>query len=65
MGAGSGDDDLITKKGINCIKKADDSNNAELIYVGKKPNNHTLSQEEIYWSFKIMVTRKVRYHGIN
>jgi len=62
VGAGPGDPGLITIKGMECIKKADAvvydrlvnpslldyaSKNAELIYVGKSPERHTLSQEEI------------------
>lgn len=62
VGAGPGDPGLITVKGMNCIKKADAivydrlvnpllleyaSENAELIYVGKSPDRHTLKQEEI------------------
>lgn len=62
VGAGPGDPGLITVKGMECIKKADvlvydrlvnpslldyASKNAELIYVGKSPERHTLSQEEI------------------
>ncbi|WP_205842114.1 uroporphyrinogen-III C-methyltransferase [Natranaerobius trueperi] len=62
VGAGPGDEGLITKKGIDCIKKADviiydrlisndiltyANETTEFIYVGKVPNNHTLTQEEI------------------
>ena len=62
VGAGPGDPGLITVKGAECIKKADVviydylavpahlahvSRDAELIYVGKKGGEHTLSQEGI------------------
>ena len=62
IGAGPGDPGLITVKGLACIKKADvlvydrlssprllshAKQECELIYVGKKPDRHTLRQEEI------------------
>ena len=62
VGAGPGDPDLITVKGVQCIKKADvvvydylaapsllayAASDAELIYVGKKGGDHTLPQEGI------------------
>ena len=62
VGAGPGDEDLITIKGLNCIKAADvilydrlanpnllkhAKATAVLIDVGKSPNNHQYSQEEI------------------
>lgn len=62
VGAGPGDVGLITVKGLDCIKKADvivydrlanprllsyAKPDAELIYVGKRPDHHTLTQEEI------------------
>ncbi len=62
VGAGPGDDGLITVKGLQAIKEADvivydrlanDSllrnakKDAEMIYVGKKSNNHTMKQEDI------------------
>lgn len=62
IGAGPGDPGLITLKGLQCIEKADvvvydrlvsprllqhARDGAELIYVGKEPDRHTLKQEEI------------------
>ena len=62
VGAGPGDPGLITVKGLECIKEADviiydylasptllnyASKNAEIIYVGKKGGDHTLSQDGI------------------
>jgi len=62
VGSGPGDPGLITVKGLNCILKADvivydflaspvlvnqNSTNAELIYVGKRSSDHTLSQDKI------------------
>ncbi|SHH36491.1 uroporphyrinogen III methyltransferase / synthase [Caloranaerobacter azorensis DSM 13643] len=62
VGAGTGDYKLITLKGLECIEKADvilydrlvnqkllnyARDDAEIIYVGKKPDNHSYSQEEI------------------
>jgi uroporphyrinogen III methyltransferase / synthase len=62
IGAGPGDPDLITVKGLACVKKADviiydylandvllDQRrlDAELIYVGKQSGRHTLPQDEI------------------
>jgi len=62
IGAGPGDPGLITVKGLECIKQADvliydylaspvllnyASKNAEIIYVGKKGGDHTLSQDGI------------------
>ena len=62
VGAGPGDPGLITVKGKECIQNADviiydylaspallnyARKSAELIYVGKKGGDHTLSQEEI------------------
>ena len=62
VGAGPGDPGLITVKGKECIQKADviiydylaspallkyARESAELIYVGKKGGDHTLSQDQI------------------
>ena len=62
VGAGPGDPGLITVKGKECIENADviiydylaspallkfAQNTAELIYVGKKGGDHTLSQDQI------------------
>ncbi|MBW2192355.1 MAG: uroporphyrinogen-III C-methyltransferase [Deltaproteobacteria bacterium] len=62
VGAGPGDPGLITVKGLECIKHADviiydylasplllkhAPENAEIIYVGKKGGDHTLSQAGI------------------
>lgn len=69
VGAGPGDPGLLTVKGANCIAKADvivydrlvspqildyASSDAELIYVGKSPERHTLKQEEIN---RLLVTK--------
>ncbi|AEH07248.1 uroporphyrinogen-III C-methyltransferase [Methanothermococcus okinawensis] len=62
VGAGPGDEELITLKGLNAIKNADvivyddligenllkyAKDNAELIYVGKRKGKHSHKQEEI------------------
>jgi len=62
IGAGPGDPGLVTLKGLKCIEKADvliydrlvsprllqyAPESAERIFVGKSPEQHTMSQEEI------------------
>lgn len=62
VGAGPGDNKLITVKGKECIKRADviiydrlvnkallnyKSDNTEVVYVGKSPQGHTFKQWEI------------------
>lgn len=62
VGAGPGDPELITVKGLKCIKEADvilydrlvnkellshAKQNAELIYCGKMPDSHILQQDTI------------------
>lgn len=62
VGAGPGDPALITVKGLQCLKRADTvvydrlageellrqaKVDAELIYAGKSPDRHALSQQEI------------------
>jgi len=62
VGAGPGDPELITVKGLKALKEADVvvydrlvsrklleyiKDGAELIYAGKEPGKHTLTQEEI------------------
>lgn len=62
VGAGPGDPGLITVKGLACIQKADvivydrlassrllshAASGSELIYVGKSPAGHAMTQEEI------------------
>ncbi|MDP6924966.1 MAG: uroporphyrinogen-III C-methyltransferase [Candidatus Scalindua sp.] len=62
VGSGPGDPGLITVKGLECIKRADvivydylvnsillrnARKDVELIYVGKKGNQHTMEQEDI------------------
>ncbi|GJQ58755.1 MAG: uroporphyrinogen-III C-methyltransferase [Candidatus Scalindua sp. AMX11] len=62
VGAGPGDPGLITVKGMACIRKADvlvydylvsksllknAKHDAEIIYVGKQGNKHTMEQEDI------------------
>lgn len=62
VGAGPGDEKLITVKGLECLRKAEvivydrlanprllrhANPEGEYIYCGKMPNRHTLNQEEI------------------
>jgi uroporphyrinogen III methyltransferase/synthase len=75
VGAGPGDPGLITVKGRECIQNADviiydylaspallndARKSAELIYVGKKGGDHTLSQHEI----NTLIVEKVKSGGI-
>ncbi|MBM7704665.1 uroporphyrinogen-III C-methyltransferase [Metabacillus iocasae] len=72
VGAGPGDPDLITVKGLRCIQEADvilydrlvnkkllehAKSDADLIYCGKLPNYHTLKQETIN-SFLVKYAKK-------
>lgn len=71
MGAGPGDAGLITLKGLECLKKAEvvvydrlvnpklleyALSGAELVYCGKSPKRHTLTQEEI----NLLLVRKAK-----
>ncbi|MFZ5648884.1 MAG: uroporphyrinogen-III C-methyltransferase [Bacillota bacterium] len=62
VGSGPGDPGLITVKGLECVRRADvliydrlagegilssARRDAEIIYVGKGPDRHTMKQEEI------------------
>ena len=75
VGAGPGDPGLITVKGRACIQNADvviydylaspallkyARKSAELIYVGKKGGDHTLSQDEI----NTLIVQKAKSGGI-
>ncbi|PFE04156.1 uroporphyrinogen-III C-methyltransferase [Bacillus cereus] len=72
VGAGPGDPDLISVKGVKCIKQADvilydrlvnkellsyAKPNADLIYCGKLPNYHTMKQETIH-AFLVKYAKK-------
>ena len=75
VGAGPGDPGLITAKGKECIETADviiydylaapallkhAHKSAELIYVGKKGGDHTLSQDEI----NSLIVEKAKSGGV-
>jgi uroporphyrin-III C-methyltransferase len=75
VGAGPGDPELITVKGLKLIQKADvviydllidkqllsfARKDAELIYVGKSSSHHTMEQEEI----NKLLTKKASEHQI-
>jgi uroporphyrinogen III methyltransferase/synthase len=75
IGAGPGDPGLITVKGLNCIRNADvviydylaspsllaeASPRAEIIYVGKKGGDHTLSQDKI----NVLIAEKAKEGNI-
>lgn len=75
IGAGPGDPGLITVKGLNCIRNADvviydylaspsllaeASPRAEIIYVGKKGGDHTLSQDKI----NVLIAEKAKAGNI-
>ncbi len=75
VGAGPGDPGLITVKGLECIENADviiydylasptllkyAPKNAELVYVGKKGGDHTLSQNGI----NALIAEKAKAGGI-
>jgi uroporphyrinogen III methyltransferase/synthase len=75
VGAGPGDPGLITVQGKACIQKADviiydylaspallkyARKSAELIYVGKKGGDHTLSQDEI----NALIVEKAKSGGV-
>ncbi|CAM4112873.1 uroporphyrin-III methyltransferase [Bacillus manliponensis] len=72
VGAGPGDPDLISVKGVKCIQEADvilydrlvnkellsyAKQGADLIYCGKLPNYHTMKQETIH-SFLVKYAKK-------
>ncbi|HEK9100385.1 uroporphyrinogen-III C-methyltransferase [Bacillus pfraonensis] len=72
VGAGPGDPDLISVKGVKCIERADvilydrlvnkellsyAKPDADLIYCGKLPNYHTMKQETIH-AFLVKYAKK-------
>ncbi|MGG2092973.1 uroporphyrinogen-III C-methyltransferase [Bacillus sp. S13(2024)] len=72
VGAGPGDPDLISVKGVKCIQQADvilydrlvnkellsyAKQEADLIYCGKLPNYHTMKQETIH-AFLVKYAKK-------
>ena len=74
VGAGPGDPELITVKGLKALQSADvvlydalsnpallaeAPTNAEKIYVGKRANNHRFQQEEI----NLMLVQYAYSHG--
>lgn len=76
VGAGPGDPKLLTIKGLECIQSADvivfdrlvnrellqhAKPEAELIYCGKLPQNHTLRQEEIN---RLLVQKGLEGHTV-
>ncbi|MDY6987574.1 MAG: uroporphyrinogen-III C-methyltransferase [Thermodesulfobacteriota bacterium] len=76
VGAGPGDPDLITVKGMECLKKADviiydhlasskllkhAREDAETLYVGKEQGAHTLPQEQMN---KLIVQKAVEGHTV-
>ena len=76
VGAGCGDKDLITVKGLKCIQKADciiydrlidpslleeAKAGCDLIYVGKENHNHTMPQAEIN---HLLVQKAILYHNV-
>ena len=76
VGAGPGDPDLITRKGLRLLQQADvviydrliplslleeTRPDAELIYVGKEPTRHRLSQERIN---QLLVDRALQGHDV-
>ncbi|MCY3780708.1 MAG: uroporphyrinogen-III C-methyltransferase [Chloroflexi bacterium] len=76
VGAGPGDPDLITRKGLRLLQRADvviydrlippglleeTRPDAELIYVGKQPTRHRLSQEHIH---RLLVDRALSGYAV-
>ncbi|WP_449240274.1 uroporphyrinogen-III C-methyltransferase [Desulfoscipio gibsoniae] len=76
IGAGPGDPGLLTVRGLECIRQADvivydrlagprlleqRRPDAQCIFVGKKPDRHTLSQEEIN---QLLVDKALQGHTV-